>query len=921
MANGIFVSRPVRRCDAVVPAWRGMTKLGSRNPHVDVFAYIVWPKSSGLFPSPPNPDTLGNFRISFGVLEYSLLLSSYPKGWAMNFLSLMTRSLVVLLALFIAVAASGASDPKQLQEQAIKRIDAFVEHFRKTGDFKSRVAELLTPAQDELVTSYRGFMQQNDLASATLSLVKLGNGKRMLGQWQPAIELYQEAAKTAQTAGHPAHQADALTGLALAENSSGKSASALTHIEQAIPLATSISDKKYLFDALDVKAEILISLGNLSAAAESLNRAFTLAEGLNEEKLIFGYLDRGDVYWQLANKCDAQKNLATCQKQYDLAKADYTKMQALAQKLGWNGLAKQAAEFSSHVDIKKNMLASQGQVSEQFQKSATFNPKQPGDVLVSEQFAVVNPDIAETLAPIYEESKRNEKRMGGFADTVAARSAHTEGLIRQTQGDLDGALSSYLKAVDLVEKDRGKISDEQTRGKFVEDKISFYHAPALVYLEQKRVAEAFSLLERSKSRAMADLLANKALTLSNANDRALYAASLQLRTRIANQQQQLFELIASGGKQEQIAEKNAAILALEEEYRQHQARMAQEAPKTRELTLATSATLAQLQRAMQTERFETLQYLVQETGVILWHIAADSVHVRNVFIPRHELIRKIAALQKSLADRNGKFDEQTAQQLFLYLVQPVLGRIKTERLLIIPHEELHGLSFQALLNPGDRRFLGERFQLSFAPSATVFLGLKRAASIQNGKLLAIADPDIEAAQKEVDAIAEIYAQRNKVVNQTLAKEADVKTMVGDYDVVHLSVHGKFDASEPLSSYLKFSAGGQDDGKLTAAEIFGLPLEKARLVVLSACETGKAEVTHGDEVIGLVRALLYAGANSLVLSQWEVDAESTALWMQTFYREAQSKPLPEAARLALLAVKSHKDFGHPYYWAAFTMVTR
>ena len=94
-----------------------------------------------------------------------------------------------------------------------------------------------------------------------------------------------------------------------------------------------------------------------------------------------------------------------------------------------------------------------------------------------------------------------------------------------------------------------------------------------------------------------------------------------------------------------------------------------------------------------------------------------------------------------------------------------------------------------------------------------------------------------------------------------------------------------------------------------------------MVVLSACETGKAEVTRGDEVIGLTRALLYAGAASLVLSQWEVDSDSTALWMRTFYREAQAKSLAEAARLALRAVKSHPDFSHPYYWAAFTLITR
>lgn len=830
--------------------------------------------------------------------------------------------LIVLFALVVcASSVHSAPDPKQLQDQAIKRIDLFVEHFRKTGDFKTRVADLLLPAQNDLRASYQAFSAQGDLAGAALSLIKLGSIQRMLGQWQPALEVYQAAVKTARAAKHAGHQAEALTGLAQAEDSSRNSASALAHIDEAVELAGTLSDKKYSFDALSVKGSILIRQGNLAAAADILNRALALGPELKEEKLFYAYLDRGDVYNQLANKCDHQKQVAVCHKQYELARADYERARAVAQKLGWTGLQKETETFLSHLTIMQNMLQSRGRVNEQVKQSGLFHPKRAGDVLVSERFADVNPDVAETLAPIYEEGQRHEKLAGGFADIVAARSAHTDGLMRQARGDLEGALTAFLTAVDLVEKDRGKLNDERTRGKFLEDKISFYHAPALVYLEKKRYGEAFSLLERSKSRAMADLLASRELALATPAERSLYAATVELKTKIAKQQGELFKLIASAGKKGEMAEKDAAIQKLEEQYRTLLERLAKEAPKAQELIVAPSATLDQLQQAMRGERFEVLQYLVQDTGIVVWHVSADSVHVRNVFLPRRELIDKIGAMQNSLSDRNVKFDDTMAKELFLFLVQPALAWIKAERLVIIPHDELHGLSFQALLNPADGRFLGEHLQLSYAPSATVLLRIKPAGAIGEGNLLAIADPDIEAAPKEVAAIAALYAGRGKVIDAELAQETDVKTLVAGYDVVHLSVHGKFDASEPLFSYLKLRAGKQDDGKLTAAEMFGLPLEKARVVVLSACETGKAEVTRGDEVIGMTRALLYAGAASLILSQWEVDSDSTALWMQTFYRAAQAKSLAEAARLALRAVKSHPDFSHPYYWAAFTLTTR
>ena len=125
----------------------------------------------------------------------------------------------------------------------------------------------------------------------------------------------------------------------------------------------------------------------------------------------------------------------------------------------------------------------------------------------------------------------------------------------------------------------------------------------------------------------------------------------------------------------------------------------------------------------------------------------------------------------------------------------------------------------------------------------------------------------------------------------------MKSAVGGYDVVHLAVHGKFDAAEPLLSYLELGGGGGDDGRLTAAEMFGLPLAKSRVVVLSACETGRAEATHGNELLGMERALIYAGAPALLLSQWQVDSEATARWMEAFLRSRRGRsPCPKRRAL-------------------------
>jgi CHAT domain-containing protein len=285
------------------------------------------------------------------------------------------------------------------------------------------------------------------------------------------------------------------------------------------------------------------------------------------------------------------------------------------------------------------------------------------------------------------------------------------------------------------------------------------------------------------------------------------------------------------------------------------------------------------------------------------------------------VIEKVKKFNASLSDSSQPFDAHTAQELYRFLVQPAKSWIKSERLVVIPHEDLNYLPFQALQNPDDGRFAGEQYALSVAPSATVLLGLKPGVATAGASLLAVADPDLVAGQDEAQAVAKLYPQRSKLVIDPLAKETDVKRWIGEAEVVHLSVHGKFNATEPLLSYLKLARSDSDDGQLSAAEMFGLPLARSRLVVLSACETGKAQATHASELLGMQRALLFAGANTLVLSYWPVDSDATAVFMQAFHQAVQSSPPAVAARVALRAVKKQKAYAHPYFWSAFMVVGR
>lgn len=832
----------------------------------------------------------------------------------------------VILLTFIAIqpAPAVAQDALALQQQAIRRIEAFVDVFRKTGDMRSQLGEL-AQAERELAASNQAFAARGNWDALALGLIKQGHTQRMQGSWVPAIALYRQGVEAARRAKSVVHEADALAWGALAEASRGNRGQALADAAQAVRLAEQTGDKELLARSLDVLGIAQLGQGDLAAAAVTFDRELAIAgQTKNAMASYFAYLNRSDVYLKTAEKCDYQREFAPCYQALDRTVADLRQAIAIARSQEFPALVRQTEEFIRTAEERRALIKMQERSHQQVTKSGIFRPTKAADVLVTESFAATPGQVPPQVVQIYEASKRMEKQAGGFAQATEAQSQYIEGLMSEMRGDKDAALQHFLEAVDTLERDRRALRDERSRGTFLEDRIGFYYAPVLQLLERRRYAEAFELLERSRSRAMADMLASRKVALARPEEQKLYADAVSLRTRVAAAQSELFELASAPDASKhgpRISALQSQIRALESEQQKLTGRIATEAPRLLELVVSRPATLKALQQSMREEHYEMLQYLVLEHAVILWHITADSVFVRNVFLPRSQVITKVAALRNSLVNRNIKFDEATARELYLFLIQPAVARMRGDRLVIVPHEDLAYVPFQVLIDPSDGRSLGERLQVSYVPSASVLLGLKRASGISGGRLLAVADPSIVAAQAEVEAIARLFPGRNKVITAELAREADVKNWVQDFEVVHLSVHGEFDAAEPLLSYLNLARGGADDGKLTAAEMFGLPLERSRLVVLSACETGRSEATHANEIIGMVRALIYAGAGTLVLSYWEVDSEATALWMQAFYEAALSRPLPEAARAALIRVKSKPEYRHPYFWAAFSMIGR
>ena len=186
-------------------------------------------------------------------------------------------------------------------------------------------------------------------------------------------------------------------------------------------------------------------------------------------------------------------------------------------------------------------------------------------------------------------------------------------------------------------------------------------------------------------------------------------------------------------------------------------------------------------------------------------------------------------------------------------------------------------------------------------------------------------PDLPGTASEVGAIAKLFSEKNyksSIYLNADAKESSVKAEgLANYSYLHFATHGIVDESNPELSRIYLQADtSAEDGMLYTGEIYNLKLN-ANLVTLSACETGLGKISKGEGVIGLSRALVYAGAKNMIVSFWSVADESTSEMMQDFYNRTLDNPSLEFSK-NLRASKQkllNGKYAAPYYWAPFVLL--
>jgi len=266
--------------------------------------------------------------------------------------------------------------------------------------------------------------------------------------------------------------------------------------------------------------------------------------------------------------------------------------------------------------------------------------------------------------------------------------------------------------------------------------------------------------------------------------------------------------------------------------------------------------------------------------------------------------------------------QDQAGVLYAQLIAP-LNLQENETVVFVPHKSLHFLPFQALRGP--KGWLIEERALAAVPSASALVTMVRKPSIPADSLLALGNPllakndlpPLPGAEIEIERIAPQFSTATKYLRDT-ATRARVLTEANGKSVLHIAAHAQVDDIDPMYSRIRLATSDKGQSDLEAHDLYRVNLGEARLVTLSACDSGLGRVSGGEEFWGFKRTVLGAGARTLLASLWPVADESTPILMTRFYEGLKKMSGAEALRAGQLELIRSKEFSHPFFWAPFIL---
>lgn len=500
--------------------------------------------------------------------------------------------------------------------------------------------------------------------------------------------------------------------------------------------------------------------------------------------------------------------------------------------------------------------------------------------------------------------------------------------VYEVLGQPERAYELYRLSQAELNSIRGTLQTEELKIAFVKDKIEVYARLIKLCLDRDSgpasMEAAFLLMEEAKSRALRDLIFARPLAMHEGSkeyptDSRTRELRQELNWYYARMERE--QLSQEGFSADELDSLRRRALACEHEL----LRLLREsrAPdlQVRNRAGATAVSLNEIRASLDAETELVEYFCVGDQVMVALLTAGDlkivplaNLHTLNQQLRMFQFqISKfrlgaayVASFERSLLEATRGHLQAIYSSIFAPLRRLLSGR----HLVIVPYGPLHSLPFHALFD--GRRFLIDDFAISYAPSASLY-ALRHGRDTPSGSalILGIEDARMPFVLTEVQEVAGILPNSKVLIGSAATAQA-LRDEGASSSLIHIATHGYFRQDSPMFSAIRLS-----DSYLSLYDLYRMDLP-VDLLTLSGCVTGASVIAAGDELLGLARGLLYAGARSLLLSLWDVDDRSTSEFMRLFYSHlVLSGRKAEAFREAVLALRDR--YPHPYYWAPFRLL--
>lgn len=782
----------------------------------------------------------------------------------------------------------------------------------------------------------------------------------LLSNYQRALEYYREALAIAQEVGDRVGEAATLANVGIVYLTLSDDEEALATLERVLAIQAQIGNRAGEASALDSIGRVHLAIQDYERALQALGESLSIRQEIGDRAGQATTLNNiGSVYRELSwpeRALDYYQEALPLRREVGDRAGEATTLNNIG--TAYLSLAEPEhalASLQEALSIWRKVGHAHGEASTLSNVAEAYRARGEDErALAAYQQSLnilrvsgVRADLAavlDNLGQLYLDEGMSEQAADHLAEALAIRreigdqvgQATTLGnlaVLEIQQGEEEQATAHVLEAVDLLESVHAGLKVETMHSAFAERTNAYYAAAVHLLLAQGREEEAFYFAERARARTLLDLLGNQRVHPKASEDVALIEREAQQRGELAALEIRLREEWSKPAGErsqaaiEQIAERLEMLRA---EYSAFLTELQLANPEYAALVSVDVLTVGETQALLRERAPETtlISYLVGESELTLFVVEAERYHVETVPVTREMLRGQAQALLAQLkADPLLPEGWQVpARALYDWLVAPVeehlprADRKQPRKLAMVPHDVLHYLPYGLLFD--GRHMLLEGYALLYVPSASSLPYILDKGSAQAETLLALAHPDapgapqLDSAVDEVERVAALYGTQPLLGEE--ATESRLKAEAGGYDLLHVAAHSDYRLANPLFSAILLQGGGGEDGRLEVHEVFDLILPETDLVVLSACETHLAALSAGDELVGLERAFLRAGAPSLVTTLWAVDDASTAALMVRFYTHLRAG-VGKAEALRMAQLETQAERAEPYYWAGFVLV--